>query len=195
MDKELFWEKVNKTDTCWFWVHSKSNGYGQFGYRVGGKVIVKKAHRIAWELTNGEIPQDKQVDHMCGLRSCVNPKHLRLVSQADNLLASNYTYKTKAYQSKKAFYLYIHNPRFVEEEKKSALVNKLLDEHYSRKIRAPDVALTQAVIKADKPTKDIGEVINIPNLVRVSELRPDYGVCKKHGTPLTANGKCLQKGH
>lgn len=58
------------------------SGYGRFysGGRPGGH----SAHRVAWELHNGEIPEGLQLDHTCHVRTCVNPEHLRLVTQKQN---------------------------------------------------------------------------------------------------------------
>ena len=60
---------------------SRTPRYGQF--RVGDKMVF--AHRVAYELTFGEIPEGMQVDHRpnCAKR-CVNPEHLRLVTQKQN---------------------------------------------------------------------------------------------------------------
>lgn len=44
------------------------------------------AHRIAWELTNGEIPKGLQIDHLCMNKPCVNPEHMELVTNRENKL-------------------------------------------------------------------------------------------------------------
>jgi hypothetical protein len=80
--EERFWEKVQKTDTCWNWMaYTMPTGYGQFGISVGKLIL---AHRFAYEAVNGSIPQDKELDHTCFNRSCVNPSHLRLASRKQN---------------------------------------------------------------------------------------------------------------
>lgn len=80
---QRFWAKVNKTDTCWLWTASKtSNGYGQFN--PGGRSRPRPAHRVSWELVNGPIPHGSVMDHICFTPLCVNPQHLRPVTQQLN---------------------------------------------------------------------------------------------------------------
>ena len=79
-----FWAKVDKSggdDSCWHWTAGKdSDGYGKFS--CDGKT--RKAHRIAWLITNGEIPDGLLVRHKCRGR-CVNPLHLELGTVQDNV--------------------------------------------------------------------------------------------------------------
>lgn len=70
---ERFWEKVEKTDTCWLWRGCLVQGYGKLGLFVEGKRTIASAHRLAWELTNGPIPQGFQIDHVCKNTRCVRP--------------------------------------------------------------------------------------------------------------------------
>lgn len=78
-----FWNKVNKTNSCWLWTGATitTNGYGHI--RIGNKKV--RAHRFSWELHNGPIPKGMMVLHECDTPSCVNPGHLRLGTQADNI--------------------------------------------------------------------------------------------------------------
>jgi len=77
-----FWNKVQKTDTCWEWIGSKNNGgYGKFWFKR--KCI--NSHRFAWLLTYGDIPKGNYVLHHCDNPSCVRPDHLFLGSQRDNM--------------------------------------------------------------------------------------------------------------
>lgn len=80
--EERFWAKVNKTDECWLWTGAKlPRGYGQFhvpGYKL--------AHRYAYELLVGPIPDTYTIDHTCRNPSCVRPDHLEPVTMRENLL-------------------------------------------------------------------------------------------------------------
>lgn len=80
--KERFEEKFTRTETCWIWnrLH-KGRRYGQF--RVGNKMMA--AHRVSWTLHVGEIPKNIIIRHKCDNPRCVNPEHLELGTQQDNM--------------------------------------------------------------------------------------------------------------
>ncbi|UYL86613.1 HNH endonuclease [Arthrobacter phage RadFad] len=80
--EQRFWEKVEKTEGCWNWTAAKNSGYGRF--QIGNKKLVQ-AHRVAYELTNGPIAPGLFIDHMCHNRACVNPAHLRTVTNKEDL--------------------------------------------------------------------------------------------------------------
>jgi len=76
--------KVDKRDhdKCWEWLGAKDyGGYGQV--RIWGKQM--KAHRASWEFFFGPIPNGLSVLHKCDNPSCVNPYHLFLGDQCDNI--------------------------------------------------------------------------------------------------------------
>lgn len=80
-----FWSHVDKSagpDNCWKWIGAvHPRGYGQVTwYRR-----VTHAHRVSWQITFGPIPTGKHILHKCDNKLCVNPKHLWLGTNADNV--------------------------------------------------------------------------------------------------------------
>jgi len=77
-----FLSKIDRQQTCWLWLGRKNHaGYGLFD--VGA--TTERAHRMAVRIFSGKnLPANRVVDHLCGNRSCVNPGHLEVVSQATN---------------------------------------------------------------------------------------------------------------
>lgn len=84
--RERFESKGEQGPKCWRWTGSKTRG----GYGVLAKYFVKSrgfnttAHRIAYELHVGPIPDGLEIDHLCANRECANPEHLEAVTHQEN---------------------------------------------------------------------------------------------------------------
>ena len=87
--EERFWAKVNKhgpipeyrpdLGPCWMWTGGgTAKGYGAIGKN-------RLAHRVAFELLRGPIPDGLELDHLCRVRNCVNSEHLEPVTHRENL--------------------------------------------------------------------------------------------------------------
>jgi len=91
---ERFVTKIDKTGACWVWKGNKHNGYGRFDVTHTKKSY---AHRYAYELWLGIIPNGSIVQHSCDNRSCVNPKHLQLTTYSS--IAAD-TFARRGYESR-----------------------------------------------------------------------------------------------
>ncbi|SRX93590.1 hypothetical protein [Halomonas elongata DSM 2581] [Mycobacterium shimoidei] len=82
--EERFWAKVDTSGgptACWPWTAAKfDNGYGAFWLNRTNV----RAHRFSWELATRQVLGDLLVDHRCHNKACVNPTHLRPVTNKQN---------------------------------------------------------------------------------------------------------------
>jgi len=77
-----FWQRTYADPSgCWRWVAAcTAGGYGCL--RIDGW---RYAHRLAYEAFKGAIPHGLEIDHLCRVRSCVNPLHLEAVTPRENM--------------------------------------------------------------------------------------------------------------
>lgn len=84
---ERFWAKFDRDPVtgCWNWTAAvdPGTGYGKFHVAPGETA---NAHRVAYELLAGPVPDGLDLDHLCRTRACVNPAHLEPVTRRVNLL-------------------------------------------------------------------------------------------------------------
>lgn len=76
-----FTNKIDYSGDHWLWIGAtQTQGYGSFGYE--GKSHL--AHRWSYEQLIGPIPEGMVIDHLCRVRSCVNPAHMEVVTPEEN---------------------------------------------------------------------------------------------------------------
>lgn len=84
--KVRFWRHVSKGPECWLWTGApNSAGYGMVGEGPAGADRKILAHRLAWEIHFGPIPEGMFVCHHCDTPLCVRPDHLFLGTHTDNM--------------------------------------------------------------------------------------------------------------
>ena len=81
---DRFWSKVDASGDCWEWTAALAvrGGYGWFN---PGNDRPTTAHRVAWRLLVGPLPEGLELDHLCRNPPCVNPDHLEPVSHSENV--------------------------------------------------------------------------------------------------------------
>lgn len=88
LDEERFWSKVDRParEACWLWTRATNGRYGQ----VRWNERQRGAHRVAYELAYGPIPEGHVIDHLCNVPLCCNPRHLEAVQPWVNAARSGH---------------------------------------------------------------------------------------------------------
>lgn len=106
--------RLDEATGCWLWHGAfEATGYGQIRIGSPGKLIA--AHRIAWELYVGPIPEGLWVLHNCpagDTRSCVRPEHLFIGTRAENMLDMVRKGRSRAGRGKMPFGVYFNHGRY-----------------------------------------------------------------------------------
>lgn len=79
---ERLMRRVEVTDGCWLWTGPVStSGYSYLSFNAAPTIY---GHRLAYEHHKGPIPDGLTVDHLCGVKRCVNPDHLEAITVGEN---------------------------------------------------------------------------------------------------------------
>lgn len=142
-----FWSKVDTSGECWIWTGScATSGHGRFN----GRRTPIPAHRYAYEISVGPIPDGLYVLHACDNPPCVRPEHLFLGTQADNM--ADAARKGRTARGDRS------GPR-------------LHPERMTRGERRRDAKLTDAVVRVIRARHAAG--------TKQVDLARDYGVCRQ----------------
>lgn len=106
-DEKRLWGYIDVSDTkdCWNWIGKATNsvGYGRLHWQ--GKV--QYAHRVAYMVEIGDIPDGLTIDHLCRNTYCCNPAHLEAVTMAENIrraAAVNHSHCSKGHKFESGSY-------------------------------------------------------------------------------------------
>ena len=113
-----FWSRVTTSPSCWLWTGTVNrSGYGVFSIEDRRHL----AHRFAWTLTHGEIPEGLLICHHCDVPGCCRPDHLFLGTYADNN-------RDSAAKGRSAAYRYPARYRAYMDIARRARIARLADE-------------------------------------------------------------------
>jgi hypothetical protein len=164
----LKWETLHHAEgdgsSCWIWLRSKNSGYGNVWVRELGRAVM--AHRYAWELEIGPIPEGMIVGHYCDHPTCVNPDHLYLGAFSDSAqyMVEKGHHGAHLHPEKHSrgdhHYLRLHPEKVLRGEQSSRA--KLTEEQVKeiRRLRQAGMTLEQLAIRFDIAPTSINRICN-----------------------------------
>jgi hypothetical protein len=157
--EERFWEKVEWSEGCWLWQGATAKGYGRFA--TIARRSPSAAHRVAYELAVGPIPDGMQIDHLCRTPRCVNPAHLEPVTVRLNTLRGFSPSSDRARRT--------HCPRGHEYTPE----NTILSRQNQRKCRAchPGKPRPPKIVVVKPPRLRVVKPVRVPHPYSVEERK------------------------
>lgn len=162
-----FWGHVEKLDSCWEWRGSlNAYGYGRLGITVDGVKMRYPSHRLSWAIHYGIIPDGMFVCHKCDNRMCVNPEHLFIGTQVENMhdmVKKNRQSKGEGHGRSKAT---IKNVIAIRRMRKDGYSFSEIARKFSLSIKGVWLIATgekwKIVDAIESPCEKIGSPINLP---------------------------------
>jgi HNH endonuclease len=154
--KEKLLNKTKIINECWEWQGSVTNaGYGKI--RSGNKHLA--THRLSYELFKGEIPEGKLVCHSCDNKLCVNPDHLWLGSQKENIQdAKKKGILPKQFGRK-------HSEETLKKLKFRKRPDKRGEKHHLRKLKNDDVFKIRELLEQGLTQTEISKIYEVSSSV------------------------------
>lgn len=189
--EELFWAYAHVKPGCWDWLGSDRSGYGRL-WQPGVRKHLR-AHRFAYQLLVGPIPDGMVLDHLCRNKGCVNPDHLEPVTQSENIRRGTRWQGTPtASTSEHCAWWHSRSPENVVVDSLGRLLCRECQHEYSRRSRLrrkttrPGAASSAARERGDGPS--LAPVPSAPPVPR-SQRTPSLSSGTPDAVPTTAEGK------
>lgn len=139
-------------EDCWIWIKKIGNsGYGEIGSDGKSKLV----HRVSYGIFKGEIPKGKHVCHSCDNKKCVNPDHLWIGTQKENIQDAKNKGRLPDQRGRK------HTEETLKKLKFRKRPNKRGEKHHLCKLKENDVLEIRRMLSNGLKQSEISEKYNV----------------------------------